>query len=189
VTQDLRAKIKQLTENGNLQEEKPSHRSIFDELLQSTLPPEDKGIRRMADEAQTVIAGGIETTAWALSVATFHIINTPAVYKRLHAELVDAISEPSSIPDLLKLEKLPYLRACITEAVRLSYGASARNTRVLNQPLQYNDWVIPPRTPVGMTVVDVHHDEAVFPNSREYRPERWLGIPRPRMGRHLSIIS
>ncbi|KAJ9616826.1 hypothetical protein H2200_000545 [Cladophialophora chaetospira] len=175
---DLRAMIKRLTQEGGLKEAKSSQRTIFHDLLQSSLPPEDKGNRRMADEAQTVIGGGLETTAWALSVGSFHIINNPKIYEKLHRELLQAIPDASTIPDLLDVEKLPYLRACITEAVRLSYGISARNPRVFNQPLQYKEWSIPPRTAIGMTIVDVHHDENIFPDSHTYIPERWLGNPK-----------
>ncbi|OAG39698.1 hypothetical protein AYO21_05973 [Fonsecaea monophora] len=183
---DLRNMIKRLTEGDELGEGKVSHRTIFHDLLQSALPPEDKGNRRMADEAQTVIGGGLETTAWALSVASFHIVNTPRIYKRLHEELVQVMPDTSSIPDLLEVEKLPYLRACITEAVRLSYGISARNPRVLNQALQYKQWTIPPRTVVGMSIVDVHHDENIFPDSHSYIPERWLGNPKAPNGSPLD---
>ncbi|OAL26401.1 hypothetical protein AYO22_04319 [Fonsecaea multimorphosa] len=172
---DLRNMIKRLTQGDELGEDKSSHRTIFHDLLQSSLPPEDKTNRRMADQAQTVIGGGLETTAWALSVASFHIVNSPEIYKRLHEEIAQVMPNASSIPDLLEVEKLPYLRACVMEAVRLSYGISARNPRVLKQPLQYKQWTIPLRTVVGMSIVDVHHDENIFPDSHSYLPERWLG--------------
>ncbi len=57
--------IKKLTQEGGLREAKTSQRTIFHELLQSALPPEDKGNRRLSYEAQKVIGGGLETTAWA----------------------------------------------------------------------------------------------------------------------------
>ena len=60
-------------------------KTIFEEILQSKLPPEDKTQKRLAEEAQIVIGGGVETTAFTLCIATFHIINTPRISQRLHA--------------------------------------------------------------------------------------------------------
>ena len=30
------------------------------------------------------------------------------------------------------------------------------------------------QTPVGMTSVDVRHNETIFPDSQTFKPERWL---------------
>lgn len=37
-----------------------------------------------------------------------------------------------------------------------------------------------------MGIYDVSHDESIFPESFEYRPERWLDNPRSPDGRQLS---
>lgn len=154
-----------------------AHKTIFTEILNSKLPPEDKTHRRLADEAQIIVGGGVETTAFALAIASFHIIHNKAIYERLHKELCDAFPNKSEI-DLVKCESLPYLRACIMEATRLGYGLSARNPRTHDKPLVYGQWVIPARTCVSMTIPDISHDETVFPNSKAFIPERWLGEPK-----------
>jgi cytochrome P450 len=168
---------------------KTDHPTVFYEVLQSSLPPEEKSLQRMGDEAQTIIGAGLETTAWALSIASYHIIANPLILRTLRAELSTVLPTPSSAPraaDWLTLEKLPYLTACITESVRLSYGISHRNPRVSHAPLKYKDWTIPAGVPVGMNVVDVQHDEAVFPDSHAFVPERWLGGPKAASGKPLS---
>lgn len=80
------------------------------------------------------------------------------------------------------------------EGLRLGYGVVTRLARIPEEePLVYTDttvtarrsvwdggdgegkrWVIPAGTAVGMSAYHVHHDEGVFPRSREYVPERWL---------------
>lgn len=132
-----------------------------------------------------MVGGGVETTAYALAVASFHIINTPRIYERLHADLVAALPNRANL-DLQVLEQLPYLKACIMEAARLSYGLSARNPRTHNEPVIYKDWVIPARTCLSMSIPDLSHDEAIFPNSREFRPERWLGDAKTADGEPLE---
>jgi cytochrome P450 len=163
-----------------------SHHTIFDEILQSKLPPEDKTQQRLADEAQTVVGAGVETAAYTLCVASFHIVNTPRIYKRLHEELVQAFPDGDVTPDFVEVEKLLYLKARIQEALRLSYGLSAPNPRTHDKDLQYKEWNIPAGTVIGMTIVDVHHDENIFPDSHSYIPERWLGDPKTKDGTPLE---
>jgi cytochrome P450 len=154
-----------------------AQKTIFQEILDSRLPPEDKTQSRLADEAQIVVGGGVETTAFALVIACFHIINTPRIYERLHRELVEALPNRSEL-NLQKLEALPYLKACIMEATRLSYGLSARNPRTHDKPIQYKQHIIPAKTIVAMTIPEISHDEEIFPDSRSYSPERWLDDPK-----------
>lgn len=136
-----------------------------------------------------VVGAGIETVSFALTVGTYHIINTPTIYRRLKNELLDAFPDGDTvIPSLLELEELPYLKACIQESLRLSYGLSARTPRRHpDRALWYNnEYTIPQGTKVSMTIVDVHHDEAIFPDSFRFIPERWLGDPRAPDGQPLE---
>jgi cytochrome P450 len=149
------------------------------------LPHEDKSHRRLADEAQIVVGGGVETTAFALTIACFHIINTPRIYERLHRELVELFPNRADM-DLYKLESMPYLKACIMEATRLGYGLSARNPRTHDKPLQYRQYTIPANTIIAMTIPEVSHDEEIFPESHSFIPERWLDDPRTRDGMPLE---
>ncbi|KAI1344405.1 putative cytochrome P450 [Xylariaceae sp. FL0016] len=174
-----------LTSEGAVKTE-DTPKTIFQEILSSRLPPEEKTQQRIADEAQIVVGGGVETTAFALTIASFHIINTPRIYKSLHAELVAAFPDQAGI-ELIKCEQLPYLKACIMEATRLGYGLSARNPRTNpNKPVVYKDWVIPAGTCVAMTIPDVSHDEEIFPDSEDFIPERWLGQPKTKDGSSLE---
>jgi len=134
-----------------------------------------------------MIGAGLETTAWALTTLSYHLISNPLILKKLRAELEEAIPDPAAKLESIHLEKLPYLSACIQEAIRLSYGVSSRNPRISpDKPTKYKDWVIPAGTPVSMTIIDVHHDEHIFPNSRSYIPERWLDSPKTKDGHNLS---
>lgn len=164
------------TLRGEIVKNNDAKKTIFQEILSSKLPASDKTHRRLADEAQIVIGGGVETTAFSLAMATFHIINQPRIHQRLHQELVAAFPNRAQL-DLISLEQMPYLRGCIMEAVRMSYGLSARNPRTHPVPLQYKNWIVPARTCVSMTISDVSHDESIFPQSREFIPERWLHNP------------
>jgi cytochrome P450 len=181
-------KIKKIISGEDLSQlKKYSHPTIFHELLKSDLPPQEKSVERLADEAQLMIGAGLETASWAMTVTSFYLISNPTILKKLRAELEAAIPDPTSEVDSLALERLPYLSACIQEGIRLSYGVSARNPRISpDKPTKYKDWVIPAGTPVSMTTIDIHHDEHIYPNSRSYIPERWLDNPKTEEGDNLS---
>ena len=165
---------------------KSAHPTVFQELISGTLPTSEKETLRLQDEAQLVVAAGVTTTGWALSVAAFHLLSNPPVLARLQEELSSAIPDPSAPLSWTDLEKLPYLTGCVREAVRMSYAVTTRNPRLFSKPMTYKDWVIPPRTPISMTIVDVNDDEEIFPNAREFRPQRWINSPKTKDGSSLE---
>jgi cytochrome P450 len=173
--QGFRAQIENM-KKGSAKEarDKPSHRTVFQELLEGNLPAEEKDSLRLQGEASVVVSAGVMTTAWGLTHAAFHIIANPSVLKKLRAELDEAASKHKKL-NWTALEKLPYLTGCVKEGVRLSYGVTARHPRLLSKPIAYQGWTIPARTPISMTNVDVCDDPAIFPEPRDFRPERWIG--------------
>ena len=145
-------------------------------------------MHRLGDEAQTVIGAGVTTTAWALTTASFYIVQNPHIQKKLQAELRAVFPDLNAVGTLTlqQLEQLPYLRGCVREGVRLSHGVTARLPRLMDDPVAYQDWVIPPHTPVSMTITDVHLDEAIYPKANEFIPERWMNNPRAPDGSSLD---
>jgi cytochrome P450 len=136
----------------------------------------------------TVIGAGLVTTAWALTVAVFYLQENPAMLEKLRAELSEAVPDLSA-PDAFayqKLEKLPYLHCCVKEGIRLSYGVSCRLPRVIHTPVEFGDWVIPPGTPIGMTIQDVQFNESIYPKPNSFVPERWANNPKAPDGESLE---
>lgn len=190
--QNIKSQVQDIIEGRNEAHKHVQHPTIFNELLESeTLPTSEKTLLRLTHEAQLFVAAGVATTAFTLTVAGFHIINTPEILRKLRSELESAMPEANAVPDWTKLEQLPYLTAVIKESIRLSYGVTARNPRLSPKSLKYQDWTIPPRTPVSLTVVDINHDEAIFPDSHSFKPERWLGNRKTADGSSLDrfIVS
>lgn len=112
------------------------------------------------------------------------------VYKKLVSELDFAIPDPTRVPPLLELEKLPYLTCVIMEVLRLANGVAKRLTR--SQPdnaLQYGDYVIPPGTRVGMTAILLHENPEIFPDPYEFRPERWEGEKGQQLQKYLVVFN
>jgi len=124
---------------------------------------------------------GTLTTAWTLEVIMFWLIMKPEILCKLKGELKAAMPDKNAVVPLPTLEGLPYLNAVMKEGIRLSYGVSCRlaridpeNEMIYTDPATGKDWIIPPNTPVGMTSVQIHHIESLFPDSKRFYPERWL---------------
>lgn len=60
-------------------------------------------------EAIDILTAGSDTTAFSLSVGTWHILQNPAIKTRLVEALKEAVPDPTNIPSLLELEKIPFL--------------------------------------------------------------------------------
>ena len=172
---DMARRIREIREGMNQAHQSAGHTTIFHEILSSDLPPEEKTDVRLADEAQLVVAAGIITTSHALAVASFHLTKNRRVAERVRDEV--ATLGPAPL-DWRRLEKLPYLHACVRESIRLSHGIATRDPRLApDVELKYGEWVIPRNTAVSMTTVDILMNETIFPKPREFVPERWIEDP------------
>ncbi|KAF6224986.1 hypothetical protein HO133_010181 [Letharia lupina] len=167
---------------------KPSGRRtiIYDILTNDQIRPQDKETERLLAEALSVVAAGTTTTAHTLSVLAFHILHNPGILNKLQHELESIMPKPDSQPRWSELEQLPYMTACIQEALRWGYGVSHRLQRMFpDTALQYKNWRIPVNTPVGMTSVMLHDDPSLFPNPRSFQPERWLQPSKTQLRKYL----
>ncbi|KIX08918.1 uncharacterized protein Z518_03575 [Rhinocladiella mackenziei CBS 650.93] len=159
-------------------DEKPKDEptTVIRELVGSDLPPEDKTLQRLSDEANMVVGAGGETTAQTLTRTFYHLLQSPRVMERLRKELNAAIPSPMKIPSLATLQNLPYLNAVVDEGVRISFPVPARSPRIFrDHALQYGEWTIKPGTSVSMSPWMVSMSEKIFPEPFKFKPERWLG--------------
>lgn len=166
--------------------------NFLNELLSSK--PRDKTPTKLAQEGQILVEGGTLTTSWAMSLATFHLLNRPDTLRKLRDELFEAIPNPNEPLPLSKLESLPYLGGVVKEALRLSIGTSSRLARVApDETLVYHDrendkqWQLPPGSVVGMSPYKTVMDETIFYDARGFHPERWVEDGQ-RLDKYLSIF-
>ncbi|KAG9695483.1 alcohol oxidase, partial [Aureobasidium melanogenum] len=153
-----------------------SHRTIFEELRDSDLPPQEKTIERLMDEGFILVGAGGETTAQTLAVLTFHLLNNPLVLQKLQHELDTLMPNPEGQVSWQQLEQSSYLRAVTTEAHRVQAVITTRLIRVApSEVLKFQNWEIPAGTPISMTTHFMHLDPILFPEPYKFDPERWLG--------------
>lgn len=152
--------------------------------MSSKLPDSEKTLPHLVQNGGLIISAGTISTAWALTVGAFHILNEPNVLQRLQTELVTAVPDRSVGVEIVQLEHLPYLAAVIQESLRLSVGGSHRSQRISpNEATTFSDratgktWRIPAGTPMSMSHLLLNRDESIFPDHEKFEPERWIGNP------------
>jgi cytochrome P450 len=116
------------------------------------------------DEMMSLVLAGHETTANSLAWTFERLVRTPAVYDRLR-DLVRA-GDPSAAE---------YIEATIHEGMRVRPVIPAI-VRMVRRPWRLGDYVVPAGTPVGVSIVALHHRPDVYPEPHAFRPERFVGV-------------
>ncbi len=151
-------------------------------MLLAAQDDEQRGMteQQLLDESKNLIMAGHETTSNTLSWTLWLLAQHPEVEAKLHAELDAALA--GRPPEVADLERLPYARNVIVEAMRVmppvwSVGRRAR------QDLELGGYFVPEGAMLSMSQWVVQRDERFFPDPLAFTPERWEGglerrIPR-----------
>jgi len=119
-----------------------------------------------------LVAAGIETTGNAAIFLLYNIISNPSVRKSVYEELDEIVPLGSEIT-LETMQHLPYLRACLTESLRLS-PVAPNIARILEKPFIFQDYYVPAGTLVVCETWVACLQDSNFDNAKKFIPERWL---------------
>lgn len=119
-----------------------------------------------------LVAGGIETTGNAAIFLLYNIISNPMVKKRVYEELDEIIPLDSEITVEI-LQQLSYLRACLSESLRLS-PVAPNIARILEKSFVFQDYHVPAGTLVVCETWVACLQESNFKDAKKFVPERWL---------------
>lgn len=145
-------------------------------LKNENLPAKDKSYDAVKQAVLMMVGAGMETTGYALCMATYQLLKHPDLLKDVKKEIVSVWpADEGAMPSWSTLEKLPLLTAILKESTRLSLGVAARLVRVnRKRAVQYKDWIIPPGCHVSMNQSFVLYDPEIFIEPRKFDPARWL---------------
>jgi cytochrome P450 len=143
-------------------------------LLMAARDPEGQPMSdvELRDELLTLLFAGHETTASALAWALYWIIYLPEVRAKLLAE-IDMLSTGAN-PDPMAIARLPYLTAVCQETLRLYPIAISAFPRLVKQPMEIAGYPLEPGTVIMPSIYLAHHRSAVYPEPKQFRPERFL---------------
>ncbi|RDX54810.1 cytochrome P450 [Lentinus brumalis] len=188
----LKSKIDELVAHPEMVD-RDEHETVFNHLLR---PHPDKGqlevpsTKVLWEEAINLIAAGSETVATIVNVGMFYVLNDPAVYVKLTAELTSAWPEVQTTMHYETLEKLPYLTAVVKESLRIGHGLVHPLPRVVGPTdAVIAGFTVPAGAVVAMGATFVHFNPTVFPQPHAFMPERWLGKDKGHLDQYLVAFS
>lgn len=131
----------------------------------------------MDANASLFMIAGTETTATTLSGLTYLLLSNPATMSTLTTEIRSAFASPPDMT-LERLARLPYLNACIKEAMRiypsvpvgLPHRTPAEGSTICGR-------FVAPGTTVSASHLLMHTSRAHFRDPHRFLPERWTGAP------------
>lgn len=170
-------------------------RTIYHGIIEADLPPSEKTVNRLADEAFVLLIAGAETTARTLGVILCHLLSNPEVLGALRKELDTIMSlanGEASLPSSRALEDLPLMKAVVQEGLRLAEPVTNRQILIApEEDLTCANIMIPRGTPVSQTFRDILLDPAIFPEPKRFDPGRWTraAAEGTRLDRYLVSFS
>ena len=169
---------KQLSAATARSESEDQQRSILSHLI-SALDSDQKDshacARELTAEARMLIIAGLDTTLVSMTAIFFYLTQSQEANQRLASEIRSTFETLEEIREGPKLLSCKYLRACVSEAMRLAPGGPSELPRVvLPGGLAVNGRHIPEGSIVGLSNWALTRNEAVFPEAHAFRPERWL---------------
>ncbi|KZP12803.1 cytochrome P450 [Athelia psychrophila] len=111
------------------------------------------------------------------SVTSFILAMTlnPAVQARAHAELDALIGKDVRLPTFTDRQYLPYVNAIVKEVLRWNPSVPLGLPHVCTEEDMYEGYQIDEGTTVWANIWSILHDELIYPEPSEFRPERYLG--------------
>lgn len=134
-------------------------------------------------ECSVMMNAGTETSTAAMTSTIFLLYTHPKVLQKLRDELdaaepgneISSLDKYNGIPSYEVVSKLPYLRACIEEALRLRPPSSFGLPRIVPKGGRcIANKFIPEGVTVSVPTYSILRDESVFKDASVYNPDRWL---------------
>ncbi len=125
---------------------------------------------QLKDELITLLVAGHETTATALAWAFYWLEKLPKVKEKLLQE-IDRLGKN---PDPIEISRLPYLTAVCQETLRLYPIVPIAMARLAKQDVEIMGRKFESGTTFIPCIYSTHHREDLYPNSKQFKPERFL---------------
>ncbi|KAI0487173.1 cytochrome P450 [Xylaria cf. heliscus] len=154
---------------------KSTRASIFSNLIQAGNPlnqPEIDG------NLTALVIAGSETTGFILTATSYYLATNPECFRKAAEEVRSAFSSTAEINDD-DIRKLPYLRATIEEALRMTPAEpNGLARRVVIDGIDIANQYIPKNTAIYVSQFAQNRHSSHFHLANEYHPERWLNDPK-----------
>lgn len=115
---------------------------------------------------------GVDTTSNTMQWFLYTMAKNPDKQKKLFQEISTALAE-GELPSSNSLAKMPYLKACFKETLRL-YPLLSTSSRTIQEDMEILGYLIPKGTMIQFLHYYMSNCEDYFPNAKDFLPERWM---------------
>ncbi|GME43669.1 Cytochrome p450 [Neofusicoccum parvum] len=130
---------------------------------------------KMHSNAALFMLAGTETTATLLSGLTYHLLRAPDKLRVLLGEIRGAFAAVEDM-DLVNLQRLPYLSACVEEGLRMYPPVPfALPRKIAPGGAEVCGRWVPGGTRVYVPQFAAYHSAVNFVSPDAFLPERWMG--------------
>lgn len=143
----------------------------------------------LVSESNVILNAGSDTTATAMTNILYLLIKHDAVRQKLLDELDAVLGAEDVIPTYDQVKDLPYLRACVDEALRLRPPLSLGLPRKTTADTTIAGHIVKAGVTVSVPTWSLHHNESLFPNADAFVPERWLEEDTENLKRYVMPFS
>ncbi|KAF5807059.1 putative cytochrome P450 [Helianthus annuus] len=134
-----------------------------------------------------VFGAGTDTTFASLEWAISELLRNPHTMKELQQEARKIGQGRLTIPEE-DIEKMPYLKAVLKEALRLHVPVPLLIPRESTKEVKLLGYDIPAHTQVMINAWAIARDPSIWEEPEEFRPERFLNIRTDYKGFDFELI-
>ncbi|KAF2964329.1 hypothetical protein GQX73_g9249 [Xylaria multiplex] len=125
-----------------------------------------------------LVIAGSETTGFILTATSYYLATNPECFRKAADEVRSAFPSAANINDD-DIRKLPYLRAVVDEALRMTPAEpNGLARKVVIDGIDIANQYIPKNTAIYVSQFAQNRHSSHFHLADEYHPERWLNDPR-----------
>lgn len=167
--------IRRLLDQKSTEVKTPDQRRSIYDILMSSRDGEGLSPIEIAAESTNLIVAGFDTTATSISACLFYLSRYPTIYAKLTTEIRDKFRSIEEFRSKNKISTCTYLRACLTEAMRMAPAiASSPFREVEDGGVIVEGHAIPAGVDIGTGIYAIQHNPKYYPEPFVFRPERWI---------------
>lgn len=167
--------IRKLLDEKAREAKSPTQRKSIYDILMSSRDGEGLTPIEIAAESTNLIVAGFDTTATSISACLFYLSRYPAIYEKVTREIRTQFSSLKDFRSKSKVNTCAYLRACLTESMRMAPAIAASPFReVETGGVMVDGQALPAGCDVGTGIYAIQHNEKYYADPFLFRPERWI---------------
>lgn len=148
--------------------------AFLDILLKSTVDGQPLSNADIAEEVDTFMFEGHDTTTAAITFTLYLLSQHLEVQQKVYEEVTRIVGSDLKVdPTYNQLLEMKYLECVIKESLRL-FPPVPMIGRSLDEDLDYDGKIFPATVNLTLSIMHLHRNPNNFENPDEFRPERFL---------------